>query len=167
MNAPLAVGDPYGVVSETFAAPAAPDGVTAVTVVALTTTTEVAALPPTLTELVPVRFVPVIVIAVPPVVGPTFGEIDEIVGPAPSVNPLVRFAVPPGVVTDTVFAPAVPAGVTAVTVVELTTLTEVAATPPIVTELAPVKFVPVIVIAVPPLVGPTFGETDEIVGVAK
>ena len=83
MNAPLAVGEPYGVVSETFAAPAAPDGVTAVTVVALTTTTEVAALPPTLTELVPVRFVPVIVIAVPPLVGPTFGETDEIVGPAP------------------------------------------------------------------------------------
>ena len=82
------------------------------------------------------------------------------------MKPLVRLAVPPGVVTDTVFAPAVPAGVTAVTVVELTTLTEVAATPPIVTELAPVKFVPVIVIAVPPLVGPTFGETDEIVGPA-
>ena len=83
------------------------------------------------------------------------------------MNPLVRFAVPPGVVIDTFFAPALPAGVTAVTVVELTTLTEVAATPPIVTELAPVRFVPVIVIAVPPLVGPTFGETDEIVGVAK
>ena len=83
MNAPLAVGDPYGVVSETFAAPAAPDGVTAVTVVALITTTDVAAFPPTVTELVPVRFVPVMVIAVPPVVGPTFGEIDEIVGPAP------------------------------------------------------------------------------------
>ena len=66
--------------------------------------------------------------------------------------------------TDTVFAPIVPAGVTAVTVVELTTLTEVAATPPIVTELVPVKFVPVIVIAVPPAVGPVFGLTDEIVG---
>ena len=68
---------------------------------------------------------------------------------------------------DTVFAPALPAGVTAVTVVELTTLTEVAATPPIVTELAPVKFVPVIVIAVPPAVGPVFGLTDEIVGVGE
>jgi len=80
------------------------------------------------------------------------------------VNP--HRAVPPGVVTDTVFAPAVPAGVTAVTVVALTTLTEVAATPSIVSELAPVRFVPVIVIAVPPVVGPTFGETDEIVGPA-
>ena len=73
---------------------------------------------------------------------------------------------PPGVVTDTVFAPAVPAGVTAVTVVAFTTTTEVAAAPPIITELVPVRFVPVIVIAVPPLVGPTFGETDEIVGPA-
>jgi len=71
------------------------------------------------------------------------------------------------VVIDTVFAPIVPAGVTAVTVVELTTLTEVAATPPIVTELAPVRFVPVIVIAVPPLVDPVFGLTAEIVGVAS
>ena len=69
-------------------------------------------------------------------------------------------------VIDTVFAPIVPAGVTAVTVVELTTLTEVAATPSIVTELVPVKFVPVIVIAVPPLVDPVFGFTDEIVGAA-
>ena len=67
-------------------------------------------------------------------------------------------------VIDTVFAPTVPAGVTAVTVVGFTTLTEVAATPPIVTELAPVRFVPVIVIAVPPLVDPVFGLTDEIVG---
>ena len=81
------------------------------------------------------------------------------------MNPFVRFAVPPGLVIDTVVAPAVPAGVTAVTVVALTTLTEVAATPPIVTELAPVRFVPVIVIAVPPESGPVFWLTNEIVGV--
>jgi hypothetical protein len=80
------------------------------------------------------------------------------------VNPFVRFAVPPGVVTDTVFAPAVPAGVTAVTVVELTTDTLVAALPPTVTLDVPVRLVPVIVIAVPPAVGPTFGVTDEIEG---
>ena len=82
MNAPLAVGEPYGVVSETFAAPAAPDGVTAVTVVELTTLTDVAATPPIVTELAPVKFVPVIVIAVPPLVGPVFGLTDEIVGVA-------------------------------------------------------------------------------------
>ena len=80
------------------------------------------------------------------------------------MNPFVRLAVPPGVVTDTVFAPEVPAGVTAVTVVAFTTDTLVAALPPTVTELVPVRFVPVIVIAVPPAVGPTFGVTDEIEG---
>jgi hypothetical protein len=68
-------------------------------------------------------------------------------------------------VSDTVLAPAVPAGVTAVTVVEFTTDTLVAAVPPIVTLDVPVKFVPVIVIAVPPAVEPEFGATDEIVGV--
>jgi hypothetical protein len=70
-------------------------------------------------------------------------------------------------VSDTVFAPAVPAGVTAVTVVEFKTDTLVAAVPPIVTELVPVRFGPVIVIAVPPEIGPAFGLTDEIVGCAK
>ena len=69
--------------SDTFAAPAEPAGVVAVTVVELTTDTLVAALPPTVTELVPVRFVPVIVIAVPPAVGPTFGVTDEIEGERP------------------------------------------------------------------------------------
>jgi hypothetical protein len=70
------------VVSDTFAAPAVPAGVTAVTVVELTTDTLVAALPPTVTLEVPVRLVPVIVIAVPPAVGPTLGVIDVMVGGA-------------------------------------------------------------------------------------
>jgi hypothetical protein len=61
-------------------------------------------------------------------------------------------------------APAVPGGVTAVTEVELATTTPVAATPPIVTVLVSPRFVPVIVIGVPPPLGPTFGVTDEIVG---
>jgi hypothetical protein len=41
--------------------------------------------------------------------------------------------------------------------VSLTTVTFVAATPPIVTPVAPVKFVPVIVTLVPPPVGPEIG----------
>ncbi len=53
-------------------------------------------------------------------------------------------------VTATLFAPAVPAAVTAVMLVAETTTTLVAATPPTVTLLAPVRFVPVIVIVVPP-----------------
>jgi hypothetical protein len=70
-------------------------------------------------------------------------------------------------VTDTVFEPTVPAGVTAVIVVALTTLTEVAATPPIKTELVPVRFTPVIVMDVPPAGEPWLGLTNEIDGAAK
>ena len=65
-----------------------------------------------------------------------------------------------------VFAPADPAGVTAVMEVALTTTTLVAGLPPIVTLLAPVKLVPVMVIAVPPAVGPEVGLTLAIVGAA-
>ena len=57
-----------------------------------------------------------------------------------------------------------PAGVTAVMLVDETTFTLVAATPPTVTLVAPVRFVPVIVIAVPPRVVPDDGLTPEIVG---
>ena len=80
------------------------------------------------------------------------------------MNAFVNVAVPPAVVTATLFAPAVPAGVTAVTLVAEFTTTLVAATPPTVTLLAPVRFVPVIVIDVPPRVEPLVGLTDVIVG---
>ena len=63
-----------------------------------------------------------------------------------------------GVVTRTLAVPAVPAGVVAVMLVALTTLTLVAATPPMVTPVAPVKLVPVMVTLVPPAVEPAFGE---------
>jgi len=48
--------------------------------------------------------------------------------------------------------------------VSLTTTTLVAATPPTFTLLAPVRFAPVIVMAVPPPVDPDVGLTLEIVG---
>ena len=54
----------------------------------------------------------------------------------------------------------------AVIVVELVTLTPVAATPPIVTVAPETKFVPVIVIAVPPDVEPKAGETPVTTGPA-
>ena len=80
------------------------------------------------------------------------------------MNAFVNVAVPPAVVTATLFAPAVPAGVTAVTFVEEFTTTLVAATPPTVTLVVPVRFVPVIVIDVPPRVEQLVGVTDVIVG---
>ena len=55
---------------------------------------------------------------------------------------------------------------TAVTEVALTTFTLVAATPPTVTLLAPVKLVPVIVMVVAPAMGPNTGATVVIVGTA-
>lgn len=62
---------------------------------------------------------------------------------------------PPPVITITPTAPAVVrAGVIQVIVVLSTMLREVAATPPNVTEVAPVKEVPVIVTLVPPAVLP-------------
>jgi hypothetical protein len=53
------------------------------------------------------------------------------------------------------------------TLVEETTTTLVAATPPTVTLVAPVKLVPVIVIAVPPAVEPDVGEIDVIDGASS
>ena len=61
-------------------------------------------------------------------------------------------------VTKTLAVPAVPAGVVAVMLVELTTTRLVAAVPPMVTPVAPVKPVPVMVMVVPPAVDPAEGE---------
>jgi hypothetical protein len=72
--------------------------------------------------------------------------------------------VPDGVVTRTLTAPAAPAGVVAVMLVGPRTVKPVAATPPIVMEVAPVKLVPVIVIVVPPAVDPVAGVTAVTVG---
>ena len=83
-----------------------------------------------------------------------------------ALNALGKVAVPPAVVTEIFFEPAVPVGVTAVIDVSLTTTTLVAATPPTFTLDPTIKFVPVIVMTVPPVVSPTFGLTDEIVGAA-
>jgi hypothetical protein len=65
--------------------------------------------------------------------------------------------VPLGVVTNTLAVPAAPAGVLAVIVVGLTTTRFVTAVPPMVTAVAPVKFVPVMVTAMPPAVVPLAG----------
>ena len=81
------------------------------------------------------------------------------------MNPLFSGPVCESVlVTTTLTAPAVCAGVVAVMEVELTTVTLVAAVPPNVT-VAPLKNpVPVIVTDVPPLVLPEVGEIAVTVG---
>ena len=65
---------------------------------------------------------------------------------------------PPPVVIIMPTAPALRAGVIQVIVVLFTIVREVAAVIPNVTEVAPVKFVPVIVALVPPAVPPDDGE---------
>ena len=80
---------------------------------------------------------------------------------------MVSVPVPPGVVTDTFAGPAAPAGVVAVTEVALTTLTFVAATPPICTVVPVTNPVPVIVTFVLPAVGPWLGVMTVTVGAAR
>ena len=70
---------------------------------------------------------------------------------------------PPGVVTTTSTVP-VPAGLTAVMVVALITVRFVAAAPPKLTLVAPVKLVPVMVTTAPPAAGPEAGEMLVTVG---
>ena len=108
--------------------------------VALTTVNEVAAVPPKLTAVAPVKFVPVILTTWP--VLPDVGVNDVIVGAevaAVNVNPALLI-VPFAVVTLTL--PLAPAPTTAVILVALTTVNELEATPPKLTAVAPVKFVP-------------------------
>ena len=162
VNCVAAVTGPLAVVTTTFCAPD-PAGVVAVMVVALLVNT-VALSPPTVTA-APVKFVPTIVIVVPPAAGPLDGLTLAIVAAVLPVyvNAAVAVAEPPAVVTTTFCAPD-PEGVVAVSVVEFTTVKPVAATPPMVTLLAPVKLVPTIVNEVPPSAGPVFGLTLAIVG---
>jgi hypothetical protein len=102
---------------------------------------------------------------VPPAVVPLFGLIADTVGAgAMYVNNVLAALLPAGVVTTTLAVPAVPAGVVAVIDVALTTVTPVAAAPPMVTPVAPVKFAPVMVTLEPPAVVPLFGLIADTVG---
>ena len=71
---------PPDVVTTTFLAPAELTGVIAVMLVLLITTTLVAAVPPMITAVALMKFVPVMVTGVPPRVVPLVGEIDMTVG---------------------------------------------------------------------------------------
>lgn len=155
---------PKGVVTTTLAVPALPAGVVAVMDVLLATVTFVAVTPPNLTLVAPVKFVPVTVTLAPPANGPLEGLTDVTVGKSPNVKPLARVAVPPAVVTATAVAPAACAGVVAVMEVALLTVKLVAAVPPNVTADAPMKFVPVIVTVVPPVISPLVVLSDVTVG---
>ncbi|MNM52521.1 hypothetical protein D3C81_636000 [compost metagenome] len=72
--------------------------------------------------------------------------------------------VPPLAVTTTFTTPALPAGEVAVMVVALTTVTAKPLLLPNFSAVTPVKPVPVMVTAVPPLLGPVAGVTAVMVG---
>jgi hypothetical protein len=139
---PARIPVPPGVVTLTF--PLVPAATTAVMLVAETTLKEVAAVPPKLRAVAPVKFVPVRVTVAP--LAALVGVKEAITGAGINVNP-ARTPVPPGVVTLTF--PLVPAATTAVMLVAETTLKEVAAVPPKLTAVAPVKLVPVKVMVAP------------------
>ena len=73
---------------------------------------------------------------------------------------------PDGAVTLTSTVPGTPGGATAVICVAESTLKLVAAVVPKVTAVAPVRFSPVIVTAVPPAAGPFFGKSFLMIGAA-
>jgi hypothetical protein len=162
VNDAVLVPVPIGVVTVILPV-TAPAGTTAVILVD-ELTTKVAETPPNLTEVVPVKFVPLIVTEVP--TGPDIGENDEIVGLAVvTVNLWALVAVPPGVVTE-ILPVVAPEGTTAVIFVAELTVNDVALTPlnftDVVVNPVPLKFVPLIVTVVP--TGPLVGENEEIVG---
>ena len=89
-NVPLWVS---GLVTATTTVPAACAGVMAVIVVLLRTVTPVAGLPPTVAVAPATKLFPLIVMAVPPVVRPVFGDTLLIVGAGNTyVKPAARVA---------------------------------------------------------------------------
>ncbi|HEY2092949.1 MAG TPA: hypothetical protein VGJ81_13765 [Thermoanaerobaculia bacterium] len=169
VNPDARVPDPPGVVTVTFATPAVPAGVVAVSEVGETTTTFDAVAPPRDSVVPPAsKFEPVTVMVSPPLVFPRFGEIAAIVGGARYVNAPVFVPLPVGVVTVMSTVPAGWAGDETVSVVAFAKVT-VAAAPPKLTLvlLAVPKLVPVIVTVSPPPVRPRVGCTAVIVGVAR
>ena len=158
-----------GFVTVTATAPELCDGVIAEMEFAVTTTTLLADAPPNVAVAPLTKFVPLIMTVVPPAANPLAGLTPVTVGSVTDVyvNP---FAKDPlwvsGFVTATVTAPTAFGGVVAVIVSALTKTTFVPAVPPNATVAPCTKPVPLMVTGVPPVAGPPFGVTLEIVGAA-
>ena len=116
---------------------------TAVIVVGLTIVNDVAATPPKLTPVAPVKFWPVIVTVFP---NPALVGVKEVTVGGPAKIKPDKDPEPTEVVTTT--SPEEPGPTIAVIVVEFTTVKLAAGVPPNVTDVAPVKLLPVIVMVV-------------------
>ncbi len=139
--------------------PDAPVATTAVIKLALITVKELAITPPKLTEVAPVKLVPLIEIVAPG--PPDVGVKDVIVGAGEVCVKPAKDAEPYGVITDTF--PELPFPTVAVMVVPRSVIVKlVAATPPKLTAVAPLKFAPFIVTVVPFV--PVVGENELITG---
>jgi hypothetical protein len=103
------VADPPIVVTTMFFAPTVPAGVFALIDPAVDVTIDTGL--PSIASVEPTRFVPAMVMVVPPTSGPEAGDTLLIVGDATYANAPTLVAVPPAVITDTSRAPAAPAGV--------------------------------------------------------
>ena len=163
---------PPAVVTRTLAVPAVPAGVVQLRLVSLITLKLVHALPPMVTSVAAQyslpKSLPVMVISFPPKVLPELGETAVTVGSRAqknNVSGILLTLVTPSLVTWTLAEPTPRAGVMQVMLVSLTTLKLVQGKfPPNVTAVAPVNLVPVMVIEVPPVMGPAFGDTEVTMG---
>jgi hypothetical protein len=144
---------PRSVVTLTF--PVAPEPTTAEILVSELTTNEETGMPPKLTAVAPLKFIPFISTVAP--VAAVVGENDEISGPAMKIKP-VSVAVPPGVATEII--PEFPNPTTAEIVLGSVTVNESARVPPKLTKDIPEKFWPVIVTVVP---GPAESGLNEVI----
>ena len=158
---------PPAVVTVTSTVPV-PAGAVAMIDVAELTVKVVALAAPNFTAVAPRKLVPVIVMAVPPAIGPALGDSEVTAGAGMYVNWFTPAAeVPPAVVTVTSTVP-VPGGAVAVIEVGELTVTPDASAVPNLTVVAPaIKPLPEIVTDVPPAAGPEVGEIPVTTGTAR
>ncbi len=151
------VAVPPGVVTEILTAPAGCALVLAMTLVVPVTRKVVAAVVPNLTAVAPARLVPMMVTVVPPEVVPLVGVKLVMAGGTTNVKFVEEVPVPPTVLTEILTVPAPCALVLAMILVDPVTRKVVAGVVPNVTDVAPVKLLPVMVTVVPPEVEPLVG----------
>src|SRR5271165_2469293 len=153
---------PLGLVTVTSTVPGDSGGETAVIDVSEFTLKLAAGTAPKATAVEPVNWIPEMVTAVPPAIGPELGETPLTMGANVYVKVSAGLAedVPSGLVTVTSTVPAFPpaaGGAVAVSDVSELTVNPVAGTPPKSTAVVPVNAAPLMVTDVPPVTGPSGG----------
>ena len=144
--------------------PAVLAGVITVSDLALNTFTDDPGVLPNSTVNVSIKYFPKIVTVVPPAAEPRDGATRFIIGATTNVKPNSLVADPPGAINTTSTVRADLTGVITVTDLSLTLIIDVPAVPPNITADVSVKFIPVIVTVVPPVIGPLDDVTAVIVG---